>query len=866
MQADDTQPTASESSATGHASSSRIAASKSGDFFDDYGLAVEARTNWARARSRFFRHRLAAASLIVLILVFAAGLLAGHLAPFGYFQINVHALSTGPSWHHPFGTDGLGRDYFSRVLYGLGTEARVALLVGFFGTLIGTLVGVVSGYFGGVAETVLMRATDLMLTMPPLIVLLVAAAYLHATTVFKISVLFACVLWMPIARIVRGTCLSLREKEYVEAARALGASDLRIIGRHIVPNAFGPIAVAATLMTAGAVILETTLAYLGFGFTPSQSANLGTVSLGDVMSQAKDEGLFNWWGIVFPGLAIVLIVMPIHFVGDGIRDALDPTERRYARPRRPRRKHAPRAWSRLLAAIRPPRRLPGFDRDSLAERLGLSALRFDPLRPMRPILAPIGGTLTTIADALANRSQRRAARRGIRRLLLEAGTALALTAAVAAVIYVWKVNPTTSPWPATGTAVQNVSRAVGAQTELSVAVAPSHSNVLFAASNDTLLRTIRVYTSVDGGRTWSSSVGPSLGPVACARGEPSVTIGPGGREYVAFIVNGFCTENEQNPYLVVAARAGPGGRWTVSRIARARFKDSWDAKPALAAGLDGRVYVVWSRLLRWTYETTVVSSSADGGRRWSQPRMVDRRLASPQLVSAATDTRGALYVAGVDARLGIWVAKSNDTGAHFRLRRVARLPWNRASSCSTAANHPTPFQATRCLGPNPTVAATGDRVYVTYGVGWVGQPQSVAIGVLDRALRPIGRGRIGPFKKGADQFWPTSAIDPHTGQLWACYYDTSGDPSRKKAWFSCTSSRDGRHWTTPVRAARASASPDVLWEDARFYQVGDVTGYGGYTSLALGDGVAHPMWIDTRDIKGRVQEIFSARLAETTLR
>ena len=275
------------------------------------------------------------ASLVLLTVVFGAGFLAGDLASYPYMRPNVDALSLSPRWGHLFGTDLYGRDYFSSVLYGLGTDAQIALFVGFVGTLIGVLVGAVSGYFSGAVDTVVMRFTDLLLTMPAFVVVLVAAAFLHATTPLTVAALLAGLLWMPVARIVRGTCLSLREKEYVEAARAMGASDIRIMARHVLPNAVSAVAVAGTLMTAGAVLLEVTLSYLGFGVANfTAGAPKPTPSLGDVMAQANSEGLYHWWGLTFPGLTIVLVVMSINFIGDGLRDALDPGERRWRQPKR----------------------------------------------------------------------------------------------------------------------------------------------------------------------------------------------------------------------------------------------------------------------------------------------------------------------------------------------------------------------------------------------------------------------------------------------------------------------------------------------------------------------------------------------------
>jgi hypothetical protein len=136
----------------------------------------------------------------------------------------------------------------------------------------------------------------------------------------------------------------------------------------------------------------------------------------------------------------------------------------------------------------------------------------------------------------------------------------------------------------------------------------------------------------------------------------------------------------------------------------------------------------------------------------------------------------------------------------------------------------------------------------------------VRIGVFDRALHRLSDGVVGPADAKADRFWPAAALDTTTGRLWACYYDTSGDSSRAHAWYSCTSSRDGRTWTKPVRAARDSASTDVLWEDARVYQYGDTIGFGGATSVTASDGAVHPFWVDTSDLGGKKQEIFGATL------
>jgi ABC-type dipeptide/oligopeptide/nickel transport system permease subunit len=287
-----------------------------------YGLEIEARSQWAYARRRFVRHRLALGSLILLLGIFACGAFANVIAPYTYHEINLNSLSVKPSSKHIFGTDSAGRDSFSRVLYGIRTSARVGVLVGVLSTLIGTIVGGLAGFYGGWLDNLLMRVTDLFLTLPLLAVLLVAAKYLGHSTPLKLALLLAFLIWTSIARVVRGSFLSLREKEYVEAARAAGAGDVRIMFRHMLPNTIGPIVVAATLTIGTAILLEAVLSFLGFGIEPP------TPALGALLNEGQDQGIEKWWLVTFPGVVIVVIVLCINFVGDGLRDALDPTQRR----------------------------------------------------------------------------------------------------------------------------------------------------------------------------------------------------------------------------------------------------------------------------------------------------------------------------------------------------------------------------------------------------------------------------------------------------------------------------------------------------------------------------------------------------------
>jgi peptide/nickel transport system permease protein len=287
------------------------------------GLEIKARSQWAYARSRFLRHRLAMGGLIVLLIVFGAGVFANFIAPYSFEEIDLNNVLQGPTTvgHHYFGTDEIGRDYFSRVIYGIRTSESVGLFVAGVSSIIGLTVGAFAGYFGGVFDNILMRLTDLVLTLPALAILLTAAALLGQGSQWRVAIILALLFWTPLARIVRGVFLSLREKEYVEAAKAAGSGDMRIMFRHILPNTMGPIIVNGTLAVATAILVEAALSFLGFGIRPPTPA-LGALVVSGQQNPQK------WWLTIFPGLTIVLIVLCINFIGDGLRDALDPTQRR----------------------------------------------------------------------------------------------------------------------------------------------------------------------------------------------------------------------------------------------------------------------------------------------------------------------------------------------------------------------------------------------------------------------------------------------------------------------------------------------------------------------------------------------------------
>ena len=300
-----------------------VGASTDPTLVHESGLDVEVRSQWTYARRRFMRHRLAVASLLILIVIFTAGFTAPWIAPYSFEGYDINNLEVGPTFSggHVFGTDLLGRDYFSRVLYGIRTSIHVAFVVTILTVLIGTSIGMVAGYYSRWADNLLMRFTDLILTLPALAVLLTAAAFLGHGSQYRVAVIVSLLLWTLLARIVRGQFLSLREKEYIDAAKAAGSGDLRIMLRHMLPNALGPIVVFATLTLGGAILLESYLSYLGFGVQPP------TPALGKLIADGQDVSSHDWWLVTFPGLTIVLIVLCINFVGDGLRDALDPTQR-----------------------------------------------------------------------------------------------------------------------------------------------------------------------------------------------------------------------------------------------------------------------------------------------------------------------------------------------------------------------------------------------------------------------------------------------------------------------------------------------------------------------------------------------------------
>lgn len=292
------------------------AISKAGEF------GVEARSQTQMVVRRFIRHRAAMISLIVLVLLILLSLIGGRVWKYNYAEITPE-FSTGPSWAHPMGTDGPGHDTFAQVLRGAQKSVQIMLLVALFSTAIGVTIGAVAGYYRGKIDAILMRFIDLVLTIPTLAILAVLSNKVRQSgSWFGIAVIIALLAWTSLARIVRAEILSLREKEFVEAARAAGASDARIIFRHLLPNAVGSIIVSATLTMAAAILIETTLSYLGLGI------RVPDTSLGLLVSDGQGSAQTRPWLFYFPGLFIIVIVLCVNFIGDGLRDAFDPKQNR----------------------------------------------------------------------------------------------------------------------------------------------------------------------------------------------------------------------------------------------------------------------------------------------------------------------------------------------------------------------------------------------------------------------------------------------------------------------------------------------------------------------------------------------------------
>ncbi len=254
---------------------------------------------------------------IIIVSIFFLAMLAPVIAPYDPNAFDVKAILLAPSWEHWMGTDGLGRDVFSRMLYG----GRVSLLVGIvavgISTAIGIFLGALAGYYRGWVDTVIMRLVDVMLSIPSFFLILAVIAFL-GQSMLNVMIVIGFTSWMSVTRLVRAEFLSLHSREFVLASRTLGAKDARLIFTHLLPNSLTPIIVSAVLGVAGAVLLESGLSFLGLGVTPPNA------SWGNILANGREYLQFAWWLSLFPGMAILMTVLGYNLLGEGLREALDP--------------------------------------------------------------------------------------------------------------------------------------------------------------------------------------------------------------------------------------------------------------------------------------------------------------------------------------------------------------------------------------------------------------------------------------------------------------------------------------------------------------------------------------------------------------
>ena len=269
---------------------------------------------------RFSRHKAAVGSAAIVAVLATACALAPWIAPYPFDSIDLDSVKQAPSLTHLMGADDLGRDVLTRMLFGGRVSILIGVLAATLGTGLGAAIGAIAGYYGGRIDNLLMRFTDVAYAIPTLPLLIILSAYSRAA-VFAMVLIVGLLSWMSTARVVRSQVLTIREMEYLEAARGMGASDIRILLRHVIPNALGPILVGATLGVGNAIMVESSLSFLGLGVQPP------TPTWGNMLMDSQATMATKPWLTLFPGLAILLVVMAVNFIGDALRDALEPAAR-----------------------------------------------------------------------------------------------------------------------------------------------------------------------------------------------------------------------------------------------------------------------------------------------------------------------------------------------------------------------------------------------------------------------------------------------------------------------------------------------------------------------------------------------------------
>jgi hypothetical protein len=429
----------------------------------------------------------------------------------------------------------------------------------------------------------------------------------------------------------------------------------------------------------------------------------------------------------------------------------------------------------------------------------------------------------------------------------------------------------------------DVSKLPGTQSETTITVDPTNPAVLLAGSNNHRTLQVAAYSSTDGGAHWTGTRLP-YPPDGNLSADPVVAIDRTGRQYFGYVSVVQTREETVRSGLYVATRASPAAPWSLPARPVESYPGGLDDKPALAVDDSAasphlnRVYVAWSRIVGTAgseFGAVYLAHSDDAGATWSAPAAVSDSLLTFDTYPTIDVARdGTVYVGfWNEFGLGVYLDVSRDGGETFG-RDVLVDPIRGESNCISAGIS-IPAQPVNCIRPNPVVSVDNSagrfagRVYVTYGdIGMGRKQQDVFVAAFSQALHLLfRRHRINPpdGTVRSDQFWPASAVDPANGILWGCFYDTRGDPRRRRAWFSCSRSRDGgRHWAGPVHATSVPSNEHAPGADSihgTFKRE-----YGDYEGLAVAAGVAHPVWTDTRRLRSLREEVYTTTLSGASFR
>jgi hypothetical protein len=398
----------------------------------------------------------------------------------------------------------------------------------------------------------------------------------------------------------------------------------------------------------------------------------------------------------------------------------------------------------------------------------------------------------------------------------------------------------------------DVSSRLSGQLETAIAVDPHNPKVLLAGSNTLGAPTTEVYSSTDGGRSWTASPGPPLPSGYKFASDPGVAIGGNGREYFSFLASRSEDRGSLAVKIFVTSRSGPRRDWDVARVSG----DGGD-KPAIAVdGTSGRVYTSWTQFTPAAeYPFIDISHSDDGGRTWTRPSPVVG-VGLQQYSTLAVSRTHTAYLAWDDYVQNSDVISRSQDGKMF-LQQV-NVAHYRAHSSPTRGCDGFVIRAQphNCIHSDPSIGLTHGRVIVTWGAQGPNGSQNVYERAFSSALKPEGKPHvvIPDGRRPSDQFWPATAVDPSTDRLWLCFYDTRGDPSRKKVRYSCTDSWDGgTTWAKLVRVASVASNASI--KSGR-----NGADYGDYEGLAAGHGLADAIWADTRNWTPWEEDVFTATL------